>query len=117
MTMVRWKGALAGALLALGLCACGGGADAAHATPTTSVDLPPSYRFAPAAITVKVGQTVTWTNHDNFTHSVRLTDQGNRTLGVMHPGERVSFAFTTPGTHHYDCSFHPHDMQGIVVVH
>jgi plastocyanin len=35
----------------------------------------------------------------------------------MHPGQHLSFAFTTPGTYRYDCSFHPHDMQGVVVVH
>ena len=33
-----------------------------------SVDLPKSYKFAPAAITVTAGTTVTWTNDDNFTH-------------------------------------------------
>jgi plastocyanin len=35
----------------------------------------------------------------------------------MHPGDHVSYTFTAPGTYHYDCSFHPHDMQGVVVVH
>jgi plastocyanin len=117
MSIIRREGVLAGALLAAGLCACGGAAGAANPTATTSVDLPRSYRFDPSAITIAAGQTVTWTNHDNFTHSVRLTDQGNRTIGVMHPGQHVSFAFTTPGTYRYDCSFHPHDMQGVVVAH
>jgi plastocyanin len=110
------EGALVGALLAA-LCACGGGVDAAHPTATTRVDLPKSYRFDPSAITVTRGQTVTWTNDDNFTHSVRLADQGNRTIGVMHPGEHVSFTFTSRGAYHYDCSFHPQNMKGLVVVH
>ena len=39
---------------------------------TTEVQLPRSYRFAPAAITVPVGATVTWTNDDNFTHTVQV---------------------------------------------
>jgi plastocyanin len=38
---------------------------------TAKVDLPPSYQFVPAAIQVEPGTTVTWTNHDNFTHSVQ----------------------------------------------
>jgi plastocyanin len=30
---------------------------------------------------------------------------------------RVSFTFTTPGTHHYDGSFHLQNMKGVVTVH
>jgi plastocyanin len=118
MNLIRpVEGALVGALLAAALAACGGGVSAAHATRTTHVDLPRSYRFDPSSITISTGQTVTWTNDDNFTHSVRLTDQNNRIVGIMHPGDHVSHTFSAPGTYHYDCSFHPHDMQGIVVVH
>jgi plastocyanin len=112
------EGALLGALLAAVLGACGGSsASAANATATTHVDLPRSYRFDPSAISIKAGQTVTWTNDDNFTHSVRLIDQNDKVVGIMHPGDHVSYTFTAPGTYHYDCSFHPHDMQGVVVVH
>lgn len=82
---------------------------------TDQVNLPRSYRFAPAAITVPAGTTVAWTNSDNFTHSVRLLDDGGRTL-VLKPGDSVRFTFTTPGLHRYDCSFHPHDMTGTVTV-
>jgi len=35
---------------------------------------------------------------------------------ILKPGGSTSFTFTTPGTHPYDCSFHPHDMHGEVVV-
>jgi plastocyanin len=112
------EGALVGALLTGALCACGGSSvDAAHTTSTTHVDLPRSYLFQPAAISITAGQTVTWTNDDNFTHSVRLLDQNNEVVGIMHPGEHVSHTFSSPGTYHYDCSFHPQNMQGIVVVH
>lgn len=94
--------------------ACHGPATATRVA-TTRVDLPPSYRYVPADIAVPLGATVVWTNHDNFTHSVRLTDDGGRTL-EMHPGDSVSFTFTAPGLHHYECSFHTHDMQGTVLV-
>ena len=80
---------------------------------TNAVDLPPSYRFAPADIVVPAGTTVTWTNHDNFTHNVRLLDDGGDTMEIA-PGESVSFTFTGPGEHRYDCSFHPNDMTGMV---
>jgi plastocyanin len=82
---------------------------------TNKVDLPPSYKFVPANITVPAGTEVTWTNNDNFTHSVRLLDDGGAVMN-MKPGESVSFTFTTPGLRHYDCSFHSQNMMGTVLV-
>jgi plastocyanin len=101
--------------LAVVLAACAASTDAAEPVATDRVDLPPSYRFEPEAITVPDGTTVTWTNSDNFTHNVRLLDDGGDTLSLA-PGESVSFTFTGPGEHRYDCSFHPNDMTGVVVV-
>lgn len=83
---------------------------------TNYVDLPRSYQFSPEVITVPAGTTVTWTNHDNFTHTVRLIDLGNRVIGTMSPGQSVSYTFTKPGTYRYDCSLHPHDMHGEVII-
>ena len=88
---------------------------AAEPVSTDTVNLPPSYKFEPAAITVPDGTTVTWTNNDNFTHNVRLLDDGGEVLDLP-PGESVSFTFTGPGEHRYDCSFHPNDMSGVVIV-
>lgn len=103
------------AVLAFVLAACGGaGAGAAPSpVPTTMVDLPTSYRFAPAAIVVPTGSTVTWTNHDNFTHNVSLEGQAPLTMA---PGESVSRTFATPATYPYVCSLHPKDMKGSVLV-
>jgi plastocyanin len=100
-------------LFFLALAACGQTAPAAPVA-TGQVDLPRSYRFAPDDITVSVGTTVTWTNNDNFTHSVRLLDSGETQF--MKPGESVTHAFAMPGLYHYDCSLHPKDMQGSVLV-
>jgi plastocyanin len=101
--------------LAVAGCAGSGGADDAAASPvaTTSVDLPKSYKFEPAAIAVDVGSTVTWTNHDEFTHNV--TFPGEDSL-QMKPGDSVTRDFPTAGTFAYQCSLHPRDMQGSVVV-
>lgn len=99
-------------------CATGSrAADPATPVATSRVDLPPSYRFAPAAITVSAGTTVTWTNDDHFTHSVQLLDGGlPGEPQVMAPGASASLTFTTPGTYHYQCHLHPGDMQGSVTV-
>lgn len=81
---------------------------------TTEVDLPKSYRFAPEAIVVAVGATVTWTNSDNFTHSVQFDGEASPGL-VLAPGERVDRSFPTAGTYPYVCTFHAQDMRGTVI--
>lgn len=98
------------AMLAVGCQAT----EASAPVATNQVDLPRSYKFAPENITVPVGTTVTWTNNDNFTHTVRLLDSGEDQL--MRPGQSVTHAFTGPGLFRYDCSLHPQDMQGSVLV-
>lgn len=97
------------------LAACSGATAEADPVATDHVDLPASYVFEPEAITVPAGTEVTWTNNDNFTHSVRLVDDGNVVL-TMKPGESVSFTFEEPGLHDYDCSLHATDMTGTVLV-
>ena len=62
--------------------------EAAEPVAADHVDLPPSYRFEPEAITVSDGTTVTWTNSDNFTHNVRLLDDGGQELALRAGGER-----------------------------
>jgi plastocyanin len=101
-------------LFAVLLAACSQTAAPASPVATNQVDLPRSYRFAPEDITVPAGTEVTWTNNDNFTHSVRLLDSGE--VQMMKPGESVSQAFPTPGLFRYDCSLHPKDMTGSVLV-
>jgi plastocyanin len=103
-------------LLAVLVAGCGPAAESdSGPTPvaTTSVDLPKSYRFEPAAISVPAGSTVTWTNRDDFTHTVTL--EGSEPL-TMSPGQSATHTFTTPGLYPYVCSLHPGDMMGSVVV-
>lgn len=102
-------------LVSLALPACVRRAEPNSPVVTSRVDLPKSYRFAPSSITVRAGAAVTWTSSDNFTRSVRLLDDGGAVLPIS-PGDSARFAFTSPGLHRYDCSFHPHDMQGTVLV-
>jgi plastocyanin len=93
--------------------ACAAEAPGVSPVATSAVELPKSYRFAPPAISVPVGTTVTWTNRDDFTHSVLL---GDRSPLVIEPGARVSETFASPGLFPYICSFHPRDMRGSVLV-
>ena len=108
------------AVVLLSMAACGGqasGGSAASAGPvaTTHIDLPKSYKFEPVAIVGTVGATVTWTNSDNFTHSVQL--DGDPAPGaVIAPGGSTSHTFDEPGTYAYVCAFHPQNMKGTVVV-
>jgi plastocyanin len=103
-------------LLVLGGCTSSSRANASPVA-TTTVDLPKSYKFAPAAIVVQTGATVTWTNNDNFSHSVAFLDGGlPSTPMVMNPGQSATFTFDHAGTFHYQCHFHPQNMQGTVTV-
>ena len=101
-------------LLLVVLAGCAGeAADTSAPVPTTTVDLPKSYRFEPAAIVVDAGATVTWTNQDEFTHNVAF--DGEAPL-VMKPGDSVTRAFPTVGTFAYLCTLHPREMTGSVAV-
>ena len=83
---------------------------------TDRVELPKSYRFAPPVIQVKSGTKVTWTNHDDFPHTVQIlagADAATHDLGI---GKTVSITFDRPGTVYYHCSLHPAQMKGEVVV-
>ena len=110
----RLLGLAALALAAVALVGCSGEATA-NASPvaTTTVDLPKSYKFVPPAIVIDAGATVTWSNHDDFTHNVTFPGEAALT---MRPGESVTRAFTTAGTFAYQCSLHPRDMNGTVTV-
>ncbi len=78
--------------------------------------MPPSYRFDPEVIQVNVGDTVTWTNKDNFTHDVHLQGGLNWASPPLKPGESASYTFKTPGTYPYLCDFHAQNMKGEVIV-
>ncbi|MCB0939457.1 MAG: cupredoxin family copper-binding protein [Mycobacterium sp.] len=70
--------------------------------------------FAPPALSVKVGQTVTWVNHDEEPHTIAAGDGSFHSPGMAANGV-FSFTFTKPGTYDYVCSIHPF-MHGSVTV-
>ena len=78
--------------------------------------MPKSYLFAPKAITVKAGTRVTFTNSDNFPHTVQLLDPAPDAPRAVDIGQSVTITFGAPGLIHYQCSLHPQNMQGTVLV-
>jgi plastocyanin len=103
---------LAAAVPVLGT-GCGGGPHLGKPVATNEVVLPKSYKFEPSAIVVKAGSSVRWRNEDNFSHSVKVDGGADHALGR---GDTVSIRFDKPGTYHYVCTLHSHDMQGEVIV-
>jgi plastocyanin len=104
-------GLAAGLVLAAG---CGGGGSGdSEAVATTTVTMAKSYRFDPQRIRVAAGETVTWTNDDNFTHTVRVDGGDDHKVDR---GDTVSIRFDRPGTYHYVCTLHRKDMDGTVIV-
>jgi plastocyanin len=102
------------ASVALVLVAAGCGETASsEPVATTEVQMAKSYRFDPTTIEIDAGQSVTWTNKDNFTHTVQVDGQSDH---KVERGESVSIAFDKPGTYHYVCTLHRKDMDGEVIV-
>ena len=104
---------LAALALVLAASACGGSGEESEPVATTEVTMVKSYRFDPETIEIGAGDTVTWTNDDNFTHTVRVDGQEDHDV---EQGESVSITFDTPGTYHYVCTLHSKDMVGTVIV-
>src|SRR5690606_1663832 len=64
-------------------------------------------------LTIKVGTTVTWTNHDVAPHTVT---GGPLDSGNMLQYDTYTFTFTEPGTYDYICAYHPNMKHRIIVV-
>jgi plastocyanin len=102
------------AVLAVTVVAAGcGGTGSTAPVATTAVSMAKSYRFDPKAIEINAGQTVTWTNNDNFTHTVHVDGMDDHKVGR---GDSVSIKFDKAGTYHYVCTLHSKDMHGTVIV-
>jgi plastocyanin len=72
-----------------------------------------NFTFSPATLKVKVGDTVTWTNHDDIPHTV--VSAGKFRSKAMDTDNSFSFTFTSAGDYKYFCSLHPH-MTGTITV-
>ena len=107
------KPAAVAVFVAMLLAAGCGGTGSSAPVATTQVQMAKSYRFDPKKIDIKAGSTVTWTNNDNFTHTVKVDGQDDHKVDR---GHSVSIRFDKPGTYDYVCTLHSHDMHGTVIV-
>jgi len=111
------------------VAACGGAAaptttvtpsQALVATPAATVAATPAanpggseaavaivdFGFNSAALTIPVGTTVTWTNTGQKPHTVKSTDGGFASSGVLSNGGTYAQTFGTAGTFAYVCGIH-----------
>ena len=102
--------------------------DSVTIVPNASTITPGTKAFSPNPINVKVGDTVTWTNHEAVEHTVTSgtgasdTNKGKEfDSGLTGPtaltgiGKTFSHKFTAAGTFPYFCQLHP-AMVGKVIV-
>ena len=74
------------------------------------------YKFEPATIEVKVGQTVKWINGEKRTsHSIFFQGPSGFETERVFPGESWERVFDKPGAYPYTCGPHP-EMTGQIVV-
>ena len=73
-----------------------------------------NFTFTPKELTVPVGTTVKWLNHDDIPHTIveKKTTFRSKALDT---DDSYSFTFTSAGTFDYFCGLHPH-MVGQVIV-
>jgi plastocyanin len=94
------------------LTAAGAAAVTAAATPATvQID---NFAFAPAALTVTAGTTVTWKNEDDSPH--RIGDKnGTFKSTALDTDDTFSHTFAAPGEYPYICTIHPYMVGKIIV--
>jgi plastocyanin len=97
-------GPLVGALLAYG-------AVAAQEPNEVTID---NFTFVPKELTVAVGTTVKWVNHDDIPHTVVEKNKAFRSK-ALDTNDSFSFTFSSAGTFDYFCGLHPH-MVGTIIV-
>ncbi len=101
-----------GGLLPLASCAPEDGrADGGAATHTVEIQ---GFLYEPPALTVAVGDTVVWINHDLVPHTATAPGSPLNT-GSMAAGDSSRFVASEAGEYPYVCEFHP-NMEGILTV-
>ena len=100
-------GPIIGAMVAVATVA----AEETKAPNTITID---NFTFTPKELTVAVGTTVTWANHDDIPHNVVDKNKAFRSK-ALDTDDSFTYTFATAGTFDYFCGLHPH-MVGQVIV-
>ena len=72
-----------------------------------------NFTFTPAELNLEVGDSVTWTNHDDIPHTI--VSAGKFRSKALDTDDSFTFTFTAAGDYRYFCSLHPH-MTGMIKV-
>jgi plastocyanin len=89
--------------------------ESAHVNATKTEVAIDNFSFSPNTLTLSVGATVTWINHDSVPHVVSSADNRFKKSSVLKTGQTFSHTFVATGTYSYFCSIHPR-MTGKIVV-
>lgn len=74
------------------------------------------YKYRPAEVSIKVGDSVRWTNHEKRTsHSIVFPAEGGVESERLFPAESWQRQFDKPGRYPYHCGPHP-EMEGVILV-
>ena len=74
-----------------------------------------NFAFSPSTLTIKSGDSVTWTNKDSSAHTV-TSDSGNELDSErISNGQIYTHVFAQAGTYSYHCTPHPRMKATIVV--
>lgn len=80
---------------------------------TVAID---NFNFSPKELSVSLGDTVTWINHDDVPHTATSNDDPAAfDSKALDTDDKYSFTFTKPGTYGYYCKVHTH-MTGKIIV-
>ena len=104
LVAATFLGPLVGALLAYG-------AVAAQEPNEIKID---NFVFNPPELTIAVGTTVKFVNHDDIPHSVVDKNKAFRSK-ALDTDDSFTFTFANAGTYDYFCGLHPH-MTGKIIV-
>ena len=104
----KWRAVVLAGLVVAGLTVTDAGAASSAAVGIKE------FTFTPPALTVPVGTTVTWINHDEEPHTITSANGSFGSTGLSHE-ETFAQTFTRPGRYEYYCALHPH-MKATVIV-
>jgi plastocyanin len=120
-------GLVAGAFLVMVIAACGSPGGGGTAAPASSPSSAPAAAtitvvpdpttigtFMPPAVSVKTGDTVTWSFEDLNPHTAS-SDMGVFSSLPLTKGKTYAYRFAKAGTYKYHCAIHP-EMMGTITV-
>jgi plastocyanin len=104
-------GPVIGAMVAFGTVAAEDAKDASKDANVVTID---NFSFAPGDLTVAVGTTVKFVNHDDIPHTVVEKNKSFRSK-PLDTDDSYSYTFASAGTFDYFCGLHP-KMVGKIIV-